>query len=711
MNNLALSALAGSSGSSLVAPEGTEFDGVTDYLSRSSDLVGNVDSKTFTFSCWVYRASTFIRIFNIGNGGTTARRFSVFGGEVPQIIAEDLNSNVVLSVSGGILPLNTWTSLIASCDLADTNKRHFYVNDISISATWTTYSNVLIDFSQADAIYVGAEDTTPDGKGRLSNLYLDYTYRDLSIEANRRLFYSADGKPTATLKALNPILYLPMKDASTAHINEGTGGNFVQNGTLDTASRGANQDNCVASYFDGATDFLSKPTVLTGIANSKQVTLSFVYTPKATLVQRTTIAFGNSTTYTARCIINSNGSVKFTFWNTVGTIILDVTTPSGYVITGKSTLIAISFDLLDTNKRVIKINGTAIVPTWTTYTNDIIYFNTVTPRHFIGCAITANGFAAEVISEFYFDTKYTELSVGDPFWDADTNRPKPVRQVIAETGITPLIAMPLDASNAGKNYGTGGDFTANSAPYVGARGGSEFWARSMSGDGTSGYLKSTNLVGLSASKTITFMCCAYMDGSNTDTIISLQSTGLTPNNFRVLSGANTIPNIDIIGSNSIGTIILNESWVNSMPAITNWATILLSINLETSTITLCINGVVKANTSPTLTNDSLNFNSLNAIYIGAEEMTSIVRQWWQGDLSCMYFTTDYIDFSQEVNRLKFVDGLGYPKDLKAQIDAGVIPNPLIYLPFDDSTNLGKNLGTGGDFSVVGAVTSGSDVLG
>ena len=27
-----------------------DFDGVTDYLSRSSDLVGNADGKTFTFS-------------------------------------------------------------------------------------------------------------------------------------------------------------------------------------------------------------------------------------------------------------------------------------------------------------------------------------------------------------------------------------------------------------------------------------------------------------------------------------------------------------------------------------------------------------------------------------------------------------------------------------------------------------------------------------
>ncbi len=34
--------------------EAVDFDGEDDYLSRSSDLIGNQDSKTFTFSTWVY---------------------------------------------------------------------------------------------------------------------------------------------------------------------------------------------------------------------------------------------------------------------------------------------------------------------------------------------------------------------------------------------------------------------------------------------------------------------------------------------------------------------------------------------------------------------------------------------------------------------------------------------------------------------------------
>ena len=35
------------------------------------------------------------------------------------------------------------------------------------------------------------------------------------------------------------IIWMPMKDAETCHINKGTGGNFVQHGLIETADRGA----------------------------------------------------------------------------------------------------------------------------------------------------------------------------------------------------------------------------------------------------------------------------------------------------------------------------------------------------------------------------------------------------------------------------------------------------------------------------------------
>lgn len=33
-----------------------DFDGANDYLIRNGDFLGNIDSKTFTFSVWIFRS-------------------------------------------------------------------------------------------------------------------------------------------------------------------------------------------------------------------------------------------------------------------------------------------------------------------------------------------------------------------------------------------------------------------------------------------------------------------------------------------------------------------------------------------------------------------------------------------------------------------------------------------------------------------------------
>ena len=72
-----------------------------------------------------------------------------------------------------------------------------------------------------------------------------------------------------------PILYLPMDDPATAHVNQGTGGNFTLNGTIARSGRGPNQYNTPYSDLDGAADYLSR-TSITGIADGKAFTTSFV---------------------------------------------------------------------------------------------------------------------------------------------------------------------------------------------------------------------------------------------------------------------------------------------------------------------------------------------------------------------------------------------------------------------------------------------------
>lgn len=182
------------------AAEGVSFDGVNDYLSRSSDLVGNVDSKTFTVACFIYIAksgdiSTVYSTHITNNNGFEFKVEDTVGTLQGYTAAGQqlLNANISL----GKIPVNTFGCLVASVDLNDTNKRHVYFNDTQLPVSWTAYSAANdINFTSASH-YVGRSGKTTvfDFYGRLSHLFLAYEYVDLSVESNRRMFITADGKP------------------------------------------------------------------------------------------------------------------------------------------------------------------------------------------------------------------------------------------------------------------------------------------------------------------------------------------------------------------------------------------------------------------------------------------------------------------------------------------------------------------------------------
>jgi len=257
--------------------EAVDFDGEEDYLSRSSDLVGNTDSKTFTFSGWVYIDSN-LKDYTYITQSTEAWATMLRKSDNTIFInwATQTENGLRLSIPSLNSYFNTWINLTISCDMSNINKRHVFINDTEVSPNYEFYTNDLIKFSSSN-ITIGdhySSHGTYNLQGRLSNIYLDHTYRDLSIEANRRLFITKDGKPADNQEDLNPILYLPLKSAETAGQNLGTGGDFTVNGTLSTSERGPNQYNAAASEFDGSNDYL-KTTILNGVNDSNEFTISF----------------------------------------------------------------------------------------------------------------------------------------------------------------------------------------------------------------------------------------------------------------------------------------------------------------------------------------------------------------------------------------------------------------------------------------------------
>jgi len=261
--------------SKAVPPEAISLDGVTDYLSRSSDFIGNTDGKTFTFSCNVYHpaptATTYL--YSSGDNGINDNSVNVniSGSSFLSVNIRVSATNAVAFISDKPLPVDTFLNIEISLDTASASNRHVYINDKELSVTWTAYTlDTLIPFARnTHGIGNFAHLSLQGDKARLSNLFLDYTYRDLSIEANRRLFITADGKPAdwATLVALNPILALQMKDKATAHINDAGTGNMVQNGLIETADVGPNQNGTVMCTIDGG-NFLTH-------ANETGATLSY----------------------------------------------------------------------------------------------------------------------------------------------------------------------------------------------------------------------------------------------------------------------------------------------------------------------------------------------------------------------------------------------------------------------------------------------------
>jgi hypothetical protein len=314
-----------------------------------------------------------------------------------------------------------------------------------------------------------------------------------------------------------------------------------------------------------------------------------------------------------------------------------------------------------------------------------------------------------LLSDVWYNPTYIDLSASNPFYDTETGKPKFLGADGSEpTGSAPLIYLPLRADDAGSNKGTGGDFTVNSGPFTGARGASEVWAESAEFNGTNQYLSTPALTGLADSKVFSFACAFYQDVVSADTMFSISAPSASANNFRIIHGSADPGQLTIIGSNSSGTIILDFSTAAVMP-VNEWSTFLVSIDLENSTSSVYINGSQILDASEVLTNDNLNFSAADVIYVGAEENGDVVRQWWDGKLGFLWFNTEYIDFSQEANRLKFFDAFQYPVDVGAD---GSLPTgnvPLIYM--NEGFHLGTNLGSGGNFTPVNAPTDGGDVKG
>ena len=213
-----------------------DFDGSTDYITRGADLTGSADSKLVTGSMWFKRGATGVLYRLVGIEGARFQVKLLSGNDV-QILANDVDPSINLSVDSGVHADTNWHHLLFSFDMADTGKRHLYIDDVD-ELNVVTYNNTAIEFTRSDHS-IGAGILGQDKlNGCLADVWLDYgRYTDFSVTSERRKFVDSNIKPVdlgsdgSTPFTVKPIQYFSGAVASW-QTNKGDGGGFTEEGTF-----------------------------------------------------------------------------------------------------------------------------------------------------------------------------------------------------------------------------------------------------------------------------------------------------------------------------------------------------------------------------------------------------------------------------------------------------------------------------------------------
>lgn len=234
-----------------VSIKSADFDGTNDYLRKVGALAGIADSKVGTFSGW----------FRLDGGDGTQMNIVAPVDTNPleidrratnkfRIRCSNSASSVIFNVetSTAYTAGATWLHLLASWDLAVPGARSLYMNDVS-DLVETTFIDDTIDYTQN--AFPGWK-LFEDGGGSLlfngcvAEFYFNAAaYMDFSVEANRRKFISATGRPVdlgtdgSLPTGAAPNIYLSLRDAEAASefaVNRGSGEGFTLTGTLTVGS-------------------------------------------------------------------------------------------------------------------------------------------------------------------------------------------------------------------------------------------------------------------------------------------------------------------------------------------------------------------------------------------------------------------------------------------------------------------------------------------
>lgn len=219
---------------------GAEFDGSASFMTRGGDLTNNADGRFGILSVWAYLtdAAVTMRMIDTANS-----RFAIQHSATHEIIISGVSPSAV-----GVLTLQTtniaphfqYVHLLASWNMT-TGAAKFYMNDVDETNLVLMTTGNDIDYTDTEHYFGRSAFPIFHLDGAISEFYLNTAeYIDLSIEANRRKFISAQGKPVfmgangSAPTGNQPIIYFN-KRYNEFQINNGYGGDYGVTGSLEDA--------------------------------------------------------------------------------------------------------------------------------------------------------------------------------------------------------------------------------------------------------------------------------------------------------------------------------------------------------------------------------------------------------------------------------------------------------------------------------------------
>lgn len=206
------------------------------------------------------------------------------------------------------------------------------------------------------------------------------------------------------------------------------------------------------------------------------------------------------------------------------------------------------------------------------------------------------------------------------------------------------------------------------------------------------YVRGADLTDSADSKTGIFSAWVRLDGGDASNLTLLATDNLGCTIRRVVTNK-----FEVRLENAASTIISTFQTANTFTSSAVWYHVLASWDLATTTTHLYIDGVSDKVDTAGPTDDVIDYTSPNWGVGGATGGAAVFK----GAFSEFYFAPgEFLDFSVEANRRKFIGADGSPANLGPDGSKPTGTAPIIYLSGGKDA-FPINRGTGGSFTAVG----------